>query len=101
MLDFVMPMSYSPSNATVWKDTTDALQVTDPGRVVVGLGAWYFKNDPEGLAEQINILRKEKVRGFVLFAQDTVSMAPTVNEYMQNLKDVALTKEVMEKLKSI
>lgn len=94
ILDFVMPMSYSPSNATVWKDTTDALQVAPPGKVVVGLGAWYFKNNPEGLAQQINILRQEKVRGFVLFAQDTESMAPTVNDYMQQLKQLALTKQV-------
>jgi uncharacterized lipoprotein YddW (UPF0748 family) len=94
ILDFVIPMSYSKSNATVWKDTTDALQVTDPGRVVVGLGAWHFKNNPEGLVEQINILREQKVRGFVLFAQDTVSMAPTVNEYMQQLKELSLTKKV-------
>jgi uncharacterized lipoprotein YddW (UPF0748 family) len=94
ILDFVMPMSYSKSNATVWKDTTDALQVTDSGRVVVGLGAWHFKNDPDGLAEQIKLLRKEKVRGFVLFAQDTVSMAPSVNDYMQTLKELVLTKEV-------
>jgi uncharacterized lipoprotein YddW (UPF0748 family) len=94
ILDFVMPMSYSPNHATVWKDTTDALQVTDPGRVVVGLGAWHFKNNPEGLAEQIDILRRERVRGFVLFAQDTVSMAPTVNDYMQSLKELSLTKKV-------
>jgi uncharacterized lipoprotein YddW (UPF0748 family) len=94
ILDFVIPMSYSPKNATVWKDTTDAIQVADPGRVVVGLGAWYFKNNPEGLVEQINLLRREKVRGFVLFAQDTVSMAPTVNDYMQTLKELALTKPV-------
>lgn len=94
ILDFVVPMSYSTSNATVLKDTTDAMQVADPDKVVVGLGAHLLKNKPEKIAEQIEILRQLKVKGFILFAQDTECMAPTTNDYMQRVKELMFSKRV-------
>lgn len=94
ILDFVVPMSYSASNATVWKDTTDALQVADPDKVVVGLGAHLMKKNPEKIAEQIEILRQLKVKGFILFAQDTECMQPTTNDYLQKVKELMFSKKV-------
>lgn len=93
LLDFVVPMSYTTSTATVWKDTSDALQVTDPSRVVVGLGAYMDKDNPEMMAEQINLLRSLGVRGFVLFAQDTVGMAPSPRDFMEDLAATTLTRD--------
>lgn len=91
-LDFVIPMSYTTATSTVWKDTSDALQVTDPSRVVVGLGAYLRNDDPTMMAEQINLLRNLRVRGFVLFAQDDVGMAPSPGEYMAELAASSLTR---------
>lgn len=85
LLDFVVPMSYADNPARVWKDTSDALQVTDPSRVVVGLGPYLVPDEPEVMATQIDVLRREGVRGFVLFAHDDVGMQPSPGEYLADL----------------
>ncbi|MGE5586244.1 MAG: glycoside hydrolase family 10 protein [Bacillota bacterium] len=85
IVDFVVPMAYTPDTGRFAAHVDDAVDAAPGwGRVLAGVGAYNMLEDPAGCIEKISTARRLGVAGVVLFSYDAIRDRP---EYWEALAE--------------
>ncbi len=72
-VDYAVLMNYSDDLQLTKEFTLAALGLRGNKKVYIGIGAFLFKDDPQGLAEEFKLVSSLKPDGIVLFSYDDLS----------------------------
>jgi uncharacterized lipoprotein YddW (UPF0748 family) len=76
ILDFAVPMAYTPDPRLFRYQAAALAQAAEPERIWLGVGAWLFAKRPAGALEQIRAARDAGAGGDALFSWDSIAEAP-------------------------
>ncbi|MCC6220579.1 MAG: family 10 glycosylhydrolase [Deltaproteobacteria bacterium] len=73
LVDKVVLMAYTTDASLVEQQTLFATKLSEPSRVMIGLGAWLMLRDQELLIRQVRKVRATKAGGVVLFSYSNLA----------------------------
>ena len=72
IVDFVVPMAYTPDTQKFTGHIKKAVETPPGGKVLAGVGAYLMLDDPQDCIEKIDAARELGTSGVVLFSYDSI-----------------------------